>query len=259
MQEQEMAQRNLIYKVRTGSHMYGTRTENSDDDYTGIFIPFKDYVLGLDRCDQVELSTKKSSEERRNTKGDIDFVVYSLPKFIHLCLGNNPNIIELLYAPRNCKLLETSFSRDLIANRDMFLSKRCYHTFKGYAYSQRIKLEVKKENMTGRRELADKFGYDTKFASHMIRLLMECYNILVEKTLYFPLPQNNLVRDIKLGHYDLKWVLEKADEIEKLVDLAYAKSDLQHCPNMKEINKLQIQMLQEYWEYQCDKGTVEEH
>ena len=189
MIEQEMAKRNLIYKVRTGSHMYGTRTENSDDDFTGIFIPFKDYVLGLDRCEQVELSTKKSSEERRNIKGDIDFVVYSLPKFIHLCVGNNPNIIELLYAPRNCKLVETSFSRDLIANCDLFLSKRSYHTFKGYAYSQRIKLQVKKENMTGRRELAEEFGYDTKFASHLIRLLMECHQILVEKTISFPLPK----------------------------------------------------------------------
>jgi predicted nucleotidyltransferase len=259
MIEQEMAQRNLIYKVRTGSHMYGTRTENSDDDFTGIFIPFKDYVMGLKTCEQVELSTKKSSEGRRNVKEDVDFVVYSLPKFIHLCLGNNPNIIELLYAPKNCKLLETSFSRDLILNRNLFLSKRCYHTFKGYAYSQRIKLEVKKENMTGRRELADKFGYDTKFASHLIRLLQECAQILVEKTLSFPRPQNNLVRDIKLGKYELRWVLEKADELEKLIDVAYIESDLQHSPDIEEINKLQIQMLQDYWDYHCDKGMIEEH
>lgn len=247
MIEQEMAQRNLIYKVRTGSHMYGTRTENSDDDFTGIFIPYKDYITGIKTCEQVELSTKKSSEGRRNIKGDVDFIVYSLPKFIHLCIGNNPNILELLYAPRNCKLVETSYSRDLMLNRDLFLSKKTYHTFKGYAYSQRIKLEVKKENMTGRTELAKEFGYDTKFASHLIRLLLECVQILVEKTLTFPLPQNNLVRDIKQGKYELKWVLEKADELEKLIDIAYIKSDLQHTPNLEEINKLQMEMLDSYW------------
>ncbi len=139
-----------------------------------------------------------------------------------------------------------------------FYQKKCYHTFKGYAYSQRIKLQVKRENITGRTQLVDQFGYDTKFASHLIRLLLECHQILVEKTLTFLLPQNNLVRDIKQGKYELKWVLEKADKLETLVDIAYTKSDLQHTPNLKEINKLRMWMLENYWKCFCDRGTIEE-
>ena len=246
MQEREMALNNMIYKIRTGSTMYGTIIETSDDDIGGIFIPNKEYVLGIKNIEQVELS-EKLSKTTRNSKGDTDYVLYALTKFIPLAMANNPNIIEYLYALIHCILHKTEFSEELIANRKLFLSKKAYHTFKGYSYSQRQKLKTKKENMTGRLDLVEKHGWDCKFGSHLLRLLLECLQLLTEKTLTFPLPQNNLVRDIKLGKYDLNWVLNKAEEIEKLVDLAYVQSDLQYSPNIKEINKLQIRLLERFW------------
>jgi predicted nucleotidyltransferase len=247
MTEQKMALDNLIYKIRIGSVMYGTHTETSDEDFGGIFIPDKDYVIGMKKCEQVILS-QKISKERRNVKGDIDYTVYSLPKMIMLLGANNPNIIEFLYAPEHCILFKNKFAEELINNRDLFLSKKAYHTFKGYSYAQRQKLMVKRDNMTGRTELALKFGYDTKFAGHLIRLLLECLEILVEKNLTFPLTNNNLIRDIKLGKYDLTWILNKAEELEKLIDEAYIKSDLQKEARWKEINKLQIKLIEDFWE-----------
>jgi predicted nucleotidyltransferase len=246
MTEQEMAVNNLIYKVRLGSTLYGTLIETSDDDLGGIFIPNKDYVLGLKNCEQVILS-EKLSKTIRNQKGDTDYTVYSLIKFIQLAIGNNPNIIEFLYIPKQFVLFKNKYMNRLIENRDLFLSKKAYYTFKGYAYAQRKKLELKKENMTGRTELCNKFGYDVKFASHLIRLLTEGLEILVDKTITFPLLQNNLVRDIKIGRYSLEWVFNKADELEKLIDEAYIKSDLQKCADINKINKLQIELLEDYW------------
>ena len=246
-----MAVKNIIYKLRTGSVLYGTTIETSDEDLAGIFIPDKEYILGIQHCEQVLLSEKRSKTVR-NQKGDIDYTLYSLPKFIQLAIGNNPNIIEFLYASEQCQLYMTDYAKELIQYRDYFLSKKSYHTFKGYAYAQRIKLQVKKENMTGRTELAEKYGYDTKFASHLIRLLLECQQVLVEHTLDFPLSQNNLVRDIKLGKYSLEEVLVKADELEKLIDLAYTTSDLQHHANTEEINKLQIRLLEDFWRYSSE-------
>jgi predicted nucleotidyltransferase len=247
MTERDMALKNLIYKIRIGSQMYGTVTPESDEDYAGIFIPNKNYIMGIHKVEQVILSEKKSTTIR-NQQGDIDYTIYTLPKFVMLCIANNPNIIEYLYAPKNCIMTTSYWSNELVLHRDLFLSKKAYHTFKGYAYSQRRKLEIKKENMTGRVELAEKFGYDTKFASHLIRLLLECQQILVEKQLTFPLPQNNLVRDIKLGKYSLDWVINKANELEKLIDLAYTTSDLQHKANIPEINDLQIRLIEYYWQ-----------
>ena len=246
MTERQIAIDNLIYKIRVGSVMYGTNTPESDDDFGGVFIPTKDYILGTKKVEQVILS-EKLSKTIRNQKGDNDYTVYALPKVIQLLIGNNPNILEFLYAPAHCILYHSVFMEEILQHRDLFLSKKAYHTFKGYAYAQRKKLEIKRDNMTGRTELALKFGYDTKFASHLIRLLSEGLQILTEKTLTFPLPNNNLVRDIKLGKYDLTWILNKAEELEKLVDLAYIKSDLQYTPNFEEINKLQISLIETFW------------
>ena len=246
MIEQKMALDNLIYKIRIGSNMYGTMSETSDEDLGGVFIPNKEYIIGTKKIEQVILS-EKISKTVRNQKGDTDFTVYALPKFIQLLAGNNPNIIEFLYAPTHCILKNSTYMETILLRRDLFLSKKAYHTFKGYAYAQRQKLEVKRDNMTGRKELSLKYGYDVKFASHLIRLLLECLQLLTEKTLTFPLPENNLVRDIKLGRYDLTWVLNKAEELEKLVDLAYVKSDLQYTPNFEEINNLQMTVLEYFW------------
>jgi len=58
------------------------------------------------------------------------------------------------------------------------------------------------------------------------------------------------VRDMILGKYDLTWVLNKAEELEKLVDFAYVKSDLQYTPNFEEINKLQMNVLEYFWRNQ---------
>lgn len=245
MQEQKMALDNMIYKIRTGSILYGTHTEMSDDDFSGIFIPNKEYLLGIKRIEQVELSTH-TSQQIRNTKGDVDYVIYALPKFIQLSVGNNPNIIEQFYIPDNCVLYTSNLAIELIKNRDLFLSKKVYHTFKGYAYSQRQKLDTKRENMSGRKELIEKYGYDVKFASHLVRILFECLELLVEKNLHFPLSQNNLIRDIKLGKYELSWVLNKATELEQLIDQAYITSDLQYSPNIEKINELQMYLLETF-------------
>lgn len=246
MIEQKMALDNLIYKVRTGSNLYGTTIDTSDEDYIGIFVPTKDYVMGIKTCEQVEISEKKS-KTIRNQKGDTDYTIYSLLKFIRLAISNNPNIIELFFVPKNCELIKTDLMKKLIAHRHLFISKKSYHTFKGYAYAQRRKLEVKKTNMTGRTQLVEQYGYDTKFASHLIRLLLECHELLVEETIHLPLSQNNLIRDIKLGKYSLEWILNKATELEKYIDFSYTHSNLQYSANLKHINALQIYLLEKYW------------
>lgn len=248
MKEKEMAERNLIYKIRSGSGLYGTVTEKSDEDYVGIFIPDKDYVVGVFRCEQVILNEKLSGGSR-NEKGDTDFTIYSLPKFFKLARDNNPNIVEIFFANHTATIFCNKFGKKLRENYPLFLSKKAYHTFKGYAYSQRHKMvsnNGKGRDVT-RKELTDEFGYDTKYASHLIRLLLEGLEILVEGRITLPLSQNNLVRDIKIGKYPLDFVLKKAEELEALIDEAYIKSPLQHSANDNAINKLQIEMLENFW------------
>ena len=40
-----LSKMNLIVKMKFGSHLYGTDTENSDVDYKGVFLPSKEDIL----------------------------------------------------------------------------------------------------------------------------------------------------------------------------------------------------------------------
>ena len=144
MYEQKMAEKNLIMKVMVGSHLYGTETENSDKDFMGIFIPDRDYVLGIKKVEQVEIRTNPTNSGHRNTSADTDTVLYSLPKFIHLASQNNPNIVELFFAPEKNIVFDTPYGKRLREAYASFISKKVKHTFMGYAFSQKQKLMYKR-------------------------------------------------------------------------------------------------------------------
>ncbi len=73
---------------------------------------------------------------------------------------------------------------------------------------------------TSRKELYTKFGYDTKFASNLIQLLLEGREIIQTGTLVFPLAYAHDILDIKQGRYTVqeidKWALDLKQEIECL-------------------------------------------
>jgi predicted nucleotidyltransferase len=144
-----MEQGRVIFKCRIGSHLYGLNTPESDEDFMGVFIPRSEYLLGLKNVEEVDNSTKKSSAQHRNSSEDVDDKYYSLPKFLHLVLQNNPNIVEVLFATPENVLITSDEWEGLVSNRNKILSHRVYHTFKGYAFSQKKKLTVKAERYLG--------------------------------------------------------------------------------------------------------------
>lgn len=246
MIEREMAEKNLIMKALVGSHLYGTETKKSDKDYVGIFIPGKEYVIGNKRCEQVEIRDNPTSSGRRNLPGETDITIYSLPKFIHLAEQNNPNILEILYVPEKNIVFDTPYGKRLRESCDLFTSKKSKHTFCGYAFSQKKKLMFKQFE-GGRKEVVEKFGYETKFASHILRLLGEGIQILTEGRLTFPLTNNREVLSVKNGEYDVSQVLQRADRLESLIEEAYIRSSLQRSADINKINDLQIELIEEFW------------
>lgn len=246
MTEQEMAKKNLIFKAITGSKLYGTDTPKSDADYVGIFIPDKEYVLGMKVCEQVEFKSNPSDSGRRNTKDDVDMTIYSLPKFIKLCSQNNPNIVELLFVDDKHTLVTTPYWEEIKANTHLFISKKIQHTFLGYAHSQKQKV-ISRNPEGNRREYIEKFGYDVKFASHLIRLLVEGLELMNNGQLSFPITMNRYIRDVKEGKFSLEQVLAKADELESLVLQSSVTSKLPYSPNYDKLSQLQMALLERYW------------
>jgi uncharacterized protein len=121
-----------------GSHGYGLSRPSSDQDYRGIFIAPKVFYLGRAAIEQRDSGW--SEPGLLNFLDDNqDTVIYELRKYLQLAAGANPNILELLWLPDYP--LITPVGKKLIANRQLFLSKKAKYTFSGYAMAQIRKIE----------------------------------------------------------------------------------------------------------------------
>jgi len=114
----------IIFECVSGSIAYGLSTPKSDQDIRGIYVNPSSEYLGL-----IE-SSKQISDEKN------DITYYSLKRIFELLQTANPNILELLWMPEDCVRISSTTMEKLIANRDLFISKKCYHTHSGYAFAQ---------------------------------------------------------------------------------------------------------------------------
>lgn len=135
----------LLFKVKVGSKLYGLNTPSSDEDYMSIIMPSPKDVLGLQKLEEIDNSTKKSNIDRRNTKEDIDDKQYTLPRYLNLFMNGNPEKTEVLFAEQKNIIINSPEIKYLFDNRDKILSKRVLHSFSGFAHSQKSKLIVKRD------------------------------------------------------------------------------------------------------------------
>ena len=121
---------NIILLTLGGSWAYGTNIETSDIDIRGIALNSKE-----------ELLTNINFEQRVNEATDT--TIYSFNKIISLLSNVNPNTIEILGCKPEHYLYLSPIGKELLDNKDMFLSKRCVHAFAGYANAQLRRLDNK--------------------------------------------------------------------------------------------------------------------
>lgn len=225
---------NCIFLHFAGSRLYGTSTQESDLDIRGITIAPKSYWVGGRHFEQLEL---KSKEE------NLDIVIYDIRKWLKLSADVNPNVIETLFVnEKESILLQSSFLDNILQQIHGLLNKRAYVGFHGYSVSQLKKISVKQEHKTGRREIIEKLGFDTKFASHAFRLAREGVELLTYKTITFPRPDREELLAIRHGKKYLAHELDKCthdleEELRKL-DEAYKNTTLPAKYCFEEYNRL---------------------
>lgn len=124
---------NVIVKMKFGSHLYGTDTPESDQDFKGVYqAELSDIVLNRQK-DSIVSSTGKDTG--RNTKEDVDIEFKELRKFIKDAISGQTYALDMLYAPDDF-ILETSNTwKDLVKNRHRFLSNDMA-PFVGYCRQQ---------------------------------------------------------------------------------------------------------------------------
>ena len=113
-----------IFLTIHGSIAYGLNDENSDVDLRGICTVPKKYLHGY------------NSHFDQLVRNDPDAQIFSLQKFFKLSSENNPNTLELMWVNPKHHLILDDLGRELIDNRDLFLSKQIKERYIGYAKSQ---------------------------------------------------------------------------------------------------------------------------
>lgn len=148
----------ILYEIKSGSHLYGLNTPSSDLDYVGVYIEddLFDYLDLFKNKDEMDMSVKSKQENGKNDKDAIDRKFYHITKFLKLLTENNPNILEMLFAPDDCIIsIDPLFKKYFINRKELFVSKRLIPKFIGYAISQEQKSYTKSDNYL----ILDKFRY----------------------------------------------------------------------------------------------------
>jgi len=292
-----------IFLALTGSHAYGLNTPESDEDYRGVCIPTEDFFLGLKRFEQQEYLGE-------------DKVVYDIRKAFRLMSDANPNMLELLFIPKESCPVWTPYWQTIVDNKNLFLSSKVRWTYAGYAISQLKRIKNHKEWVDHpvkkpRREdfglpvgesaipvdhisaviasgpyvkpefkelainekryrdaknnwdsyntwlknrnkkrfaLEEKYGYDLKHASHLVRLvrqgseLLKTGNLTVNRT---DIDADELLA-IKQGAWTYDQLLDFSDTIDSEFDKLYETTPLPKKPNFEKINELCSRICKHY-------------
>ncbi len=250
------------YEVVMGSIAYGVAEDHSDMDVYGFAIPPRDWVFphlrgeipGFDepgpQFEQVQQHHMFDPSAVGGKGREYDVVIYSIIKYFRLLMENNPNIIDSLFVPRNCVLYSTAVGELVREQRHIFLHKGCWPKFKGYAYSQVHKMRTKVPE--GKRQtMVEEFGYDVKFAYHVVRLLNEVEQILLEQDLDLARNKEQL-KAIRRGEWDQAQVEQYFVDKEKQLESVYLESRLPTKPDHAAIKTLLLNCLEQHY------GSIDE-
>lgn len=210
---EKIALGNEILRGVVGSTAHGTAIDGQDDrDEMGVFIEPPEYVCGLSSCDHYIY--RDQPEGVRSQPGDLDLTLYSLRKFCRLAEQGNPSVVILLWLPQHITC--TPLGRKLVNLREAFISRESGNRFLGYLVAQRMKMTGERTQTVKRTELIEKYGFDTKFAMHALRLAFEGIEMMTHRRITLPVAEPNLtvLRGVRTGAYTFDEALRMIDNAE---------------------------------------------
>ncbi|MBK7993136.1 MAG: nucleotidyltransferase domain-containing protein [Blastocatellia bacterium] len=248
---------NIHYETIMGSVAYGVSSDTSDMDVYGFCVPPKDMIfphlageiLGfgqqINRFEQYQQHHILDKSALAGAGRTYDITIYSIVKYFQLCMENNPNMIDSLFTPANCVLHITKLGNMVRENRKIFLHKGAWHKFKGYAYSQLHKMTTK-DPIGQRKKIIESYGYDVKFAYHVVRLLNEVEQILIEGDIDLQRNREQL-KSIRRGEWKESDIRDYFASKEKDLEKLYLESSLPYSPDEAKIKKLLLECLEEHY------------
>jgi predicted nucleotidyltransferase len=260
---------NLHYLTVMGSTAYGVADTNdeqaqSDIDLYGVCIPPRDVVFphtagaiwgfgpykeGMPKSHFGQYQQHHVLDpSARGGKGQVyDLQIYNIVKYVQLCMECNPNMIDSLFTHETMVQHCTQVGQVLRENRKKFLHQGVCDRFKAYAYAQVHKMQTKEPQPGSKRAaIREKFGFDCKFAYHLVRLLGEAEQLLREGDLDLMRNREQL-KSIRRGEWTQEQILDYFER--KRVDLeeVRARSSLPPGPDEDAIRGILLRCLEAHY------------
>lgn len=207
-----------LLETKFGSQVYGTATPFSDIDVGVVALESPLHIFGLqDATDFPQIQDEENRDVRR----------FWLKRFLRLCVRGNPNVLEWLYTPEEHVIYtHPLFENYILFYRDVFLDyDKIIQSHLGFAKSQIIKMTRHEKEMGAKRKsLVMAYGYDTKYASHAIRLIYQLTQILEHGRIVLPYPESVRtellsikIGQVSLSEFDVIYQERKA-AVEKVIE-----------------------------------------
>ena len=152
-----------LVSIKFGSHLYGTSTPASDEDFKSVFIPDAKEIL-LQRVKPTIQNHKVKAPGERNQPGDVDEEAFALHRYLGLLAEGQTVALDMLFAPRWAMLSQPDQLWDAIVENRHRLVSRQAASFVGYCRTQANKYGIRGSRVHAVRNIVEWF--DAAIAEH---------------------------------------------------------------------------------------------
>lgn len=234
----------LVMAFIGGSQLHGAKLQGRDDtDWYGVYVEPPEHAIGLESFDHFIFPT--GGRPGGNQTQDVDVCLYSLRKCARLAAKGNPSVLHFLFAkPEFTTPLWQTFVSDPVP----FLAKTHIKAFVGFAKDQLHQLLKQKSRDVNRPGLEKEYGYDTKFAMHLIRLYGEGKELMERGCITLPRPNFEELIAIRHGKYTLQEIQDLARHLEQQALVASERSTLPETVDRAEVSRRVVRAYLTHWD-----------
>lgn len=154
---------------------------------------------------------------------------YGVPEFL-----TNEQVVQMVSMPPAIhESLQTEFQANMNRWQDFLNMKKRWQNYQRWL----------KERNPARAELERSYGFDTKHASHLVRLAFEAMDIFTEKTIHVPSKGLDIIKAVKNGEWAAEKVVDFANGMFENIKEAAAKSDLPDKADREMLRKMYNQTM----------------
>lgn len=245
-----------ILRGLVGSTVHGLNVSDGIEDRDEMGICVEPLEVAMSLSEPFEQFIYRSAAERegrqdaRSSAGDLDLTIYSLRKWLRLALKGNPTILLLLFTPEDQLVYVDELGAELRRLTSAIVSRRVQAPYLGYLQAQKQRLTGERgQKRVHRPELEEMYGFDTKYAMHMLRLGFQGVELLKTGRLSLPMrePERSYLRDVRLGRIGERDCLGQADALERELSGLAKRSPLPEAPDEARVAEWMLNAYRRRW------------